>query len=80
MPTIVSGTISLLNQVAGWIIVLAPLCGGVFGGIHAIKKASSDDDMAIQKHQKMIKNAVTGTIVAMSITGIIKFVCGFYGG
>lgn len=80
MPTIISGTIELLNAASGWILILAPIVGGLFGGYHALRKSASDDDMEIQKHQKMIKNAVIGTVIALSISGIVKFVSGFYGG
>lgn len=78
MPSIVSGTISLLNAASGWITVIAPIVGGLFGGYHAIMKAKADDEMEIAKHQKMIKNAIVGTVVAMTITGTITFVTGFY--
>lgn len=78
MPTIISGTVSLLNAATGWITVIAPIVGGLFAGYHAIRKSMSDDDMAIQKHQKMIKNAVIGTVIAMTASGIITFVTGYY--
>lgn len=78
MPKIISGTVELLNQASGWILILAPIIGSLFGGYHALRKSASDDDMEIQKHQKMIKNAVVGVVVAISISGIVKFVSGFY--
>ena len=78
MPTIISGTLALLNAASGWITVLAPVVGGVFGGYHAIMKSRADDEMEIAKHQKMIKNAIIGTVVAMTITGTITFVTSFY--
>lgn len=78
MPKIISGTVALINTASGWILILAPVVGGLFGGYHAIRKSASDDDMEIQKHQKMIKNSVTGVVLALSISGIIKFVSGFY--
>ena len=56
MPSIISGTISLLNAAAGWITVIAPIVGGLFGGYHAIMKSKADDEMEIAKHQKMIKS------------------------
>ena len=78
MPSIISGTISLLNAAAGWITVIDPIEGGLFGGYHAIMKSKADDEMEIAKHQKMIKNAVVGTVIAMTITGTITFVTSFY--
>lgn len=80
MPTIISGTIALLNAASGWVLILAPIVGGLFGGYHAIRKSASDDDMEIAKHDKRIKNAVFGVILALSISGIVKFVAGYYGG
>ncbi len=78
MPTIISGTIALLNAASKWILLIAPLTGSVFGGYHAIKKSTSDDDMEIKKHEKMIKNAIVGVVVAMTVSGIITFVTGYY--
>lgn len=80
MPTIISGTINLLKAASTWVTIIAPIVGGLFGGYHAIRKSMSEDDMAIQKHQKMIKNAVVGTVIAISISGIITFVSSYYGG
>lgn len=78
MPRIISGTVSLLNTASGWITVIAPIVGGLFGGYHAIMKSKADDEMEISKHSKMIKNAVVGTVLAMTITGTITFITGFY--
>lgn len=78
MPRIISGTVSLLNTASGWITVIAPIVGGLFGGYHAIMKSKADDEMEIAKHSKMIKNAVVGTVLAMTITGTITFITGFY--
>lgn len=78
MPQIIQGTLTLLNTAFGWLAILAPVVGGLFGGYHAIRKSMSDDEMAIAKHQKMIKNAIIGTVIAMTIGGTITFVTGFY--
>lgn len=78
MPTIVSGTIALLNSASGWITIIAPILGGLFGGYHALMKSKAEDDMEIAKHQKMIKNAIVGTVIAMTISGTVTFVTSFY--
>lgn len=77
-PSIISGTISLLNSASGWITIIAPIVGGLFGGYHAIRKSHAEDDTEIKKHEKMIKNAIVGTVIAMTITGTITFVTSFY--
>lgn len=77
-PKIISGTIELVNTASTWVLVLAPIVGGLFGGYHAIRKSTCEDDMEIKKHEKMIKNSVIGVILALSVSGIISFVSGYY--
>lgn len=77
-PQIITGTINLVNTASTWVMVISPIVGALFGGYHAIRKSTCDDDMEIKKHEKMIKNAITGVVIALSISGIVTFVSGYY--
>lgn len=77
-PILYSGTLKLLDTVSGYLLIIAPISGTLYGIYQAIRKGIAEEEPEIKKREKLIKNTIFATILALCIGGLVKFVCSFY--
>ncbi|MFB9757200.1 pilin [Ectobacillus funiculus] len=77
MP-IIEGLSQLLNDLAGWIAMLALPVLAVIGAKAGIKYANSDDPHEAKSAFDLLKKGVIGVAIAVSATWIASKVMGYF--
>ena len=60
------------------LLVLIPLGAAFVIANESFKKVTSDDEHSKAQSNKRIKNTIVASVIAMSITGFITFVQGYF--
>jgi cadmium resistance protein CadD (predicted permease) len=77
-PKIVTGTLKLAQTATTWLLGLIPVTAGLVAGFFAWQKSVSQDDAAITKYNKLIKNVIIGAVLAETVSGLITVILSFY--
>lgn len=77
-PTIVTGTLNLLNEATKWLTILIPVSGGFFLGLQAWLRSMAQDDAEKAAKTKLMKNVLIGVVIATSASGLVAKILSFY--
>lgn len=77
-PKIVEGTLALIRAATGWLTLIIGAGSGLYLGFLAISKGMTDDQGVIAEKNKLMKNTVKSAVIAVSATGLITLILGFY--
>lgn len=77
-PDIITGTKDLFSDITKWLLILIPLGIGAFVGFQALQKGMTEDQAEIAHKNKVIKNSIIGGILAVSASGLINLILGYY--
>jgi len=81
MPPIVSGVMNLLQAAEGWLLALIPLGAGLMLGYHGLMKAmAGGDGMAVETHNKAMKNTIIAAAIAEAAMGTVAFILPYFKG
>ena len=71
------GTVNLLNDVSGWLLIIAPIVTAVFIGYYLIRKTASDE-MDARRWDSRIKTAIICCIGVVVASGLITTITGYF--
>lgn len=77
-PKLVTGTVELFKSITTWLLLIIPVGAGAVLGFHALQKSLSDDQAVIAEKNKLMKNVIIGAAIAMTASGLITIILGFY--
>ncbi len=75
--TLVTGTQKLISDVQTWLLVLAPVVGGVFIVYFAIRRSGADEQDQKRWNNRIV-TAVVSTIGAVLAVGLLGTVLSYY--
>jgi len=76
--TIAVGTKNLITDVGKYLVVLAPIAGGVIGVYFFIRRSGADE-MDRKKWEDRIKVTIVSTIGAVLVSALIVLIASYYG-
>jgi len=77
-PKLVSGTLELIKKGTGWLTLIVGGGAALFLGYLALCKALTEDQAVIAEKNKLMKNTVKSSVIAVSATGLITLILSFY--
>lgn len=77
-PTLITGSVALLQSATTWLLMLIPVGAGLVLGYHALQKSMADDETTIAHRNKLMKNVIIGSAIAETASGFITVVLSFY--
>ena len=77
-PKLVTGTVDFFRSATAWLLIIIPVGAGFFLGYHAFEKSLSNDQAVIAEKNKLMKNVLIGSAIAVTASGAITIFLSFY--
>jgi len=77
-PKIVSGTLSLISAITGWLLLIIPVAAGCYLTFLSLQKSATQDQAVIAEKNKAIKNTIIAAVIGECASGIITLILSFY--